>query len=337
MSAYTEVRRRASRRSLLVSVSLAVLVVGVAVLALTSGDYPLTPIEVARAVVGGGDPTAAYVVFQVRLPRVLMGILAGAALGVAGALLQALLRNPLASPELLGISGGSSLAAVTGLLLLGLTGPSLVVLAFVGGIAASALLLLAARGRAAGYRLILAGIGVSFFTAAVISFVLTRAQLQQAQSALLWITGSLSSTPWWQVLTVTVVWMCVLPLLWLLGRWIPPMLLGDEAAAGLGVRPGATRILTIVVAVLLTAATTAFIGPIAFVALCAPAIARPLIGHGGVALASSALVGASLLCASDLVAQFALPGVALPVGVVTGAFGALFLLWLLATSKGRAV
>jgi iron complex transport system permease protein len=273
----------------------------------------------------------------VRLPRLLMALLVGAALGVAGALLQSLLRNPLASPELLGISGGSSVAAVFGLLILGITGPPLAAIAFAGGLAASLLLLAAARGRAAGYRLILAGIGLSFFTASIIGFLMTKAQLQQTQAALIWLTGSLSSTPWWQVAVLAAVWLVALPVLFVTARWLPVIALGPEAATGLGVRPGLARLLCVIVAVLLTAVTCAFVGPISFIALCAPAIARPLVGNGRIALAASALIGATLLAVSDLVAQFALPGVAMPVGVVTGALGAVFLLWLLATSKGRAL
>ena len=114
-------------------------------------------------------------------------------------------------------------------------------------------------------------------------------------------------------------------------------MLGEQTATGLGEHPGRVRTAGVVVAVILTAVTCAFPGPISFVALCAPAIARPLTGHGSVALAPSALVGAALLALSDLVAQYALPNVSMPVGVVTGAFGAVFLLWLLATSKGRAL
>lgn len=337
MSGLALVRRTAVRRTATVLGVLGLLVLGVAVIALTMGDYPLSPGEVWSALTGGGTRVEQYVVVQVRLPRLVMALLVGSALGVAGALLQSLLRNPLASPELLGISGGSSLAAVFGLLILGVTGPPLAALAFAGGLAASLLLLAAARGRAAGYRLILAGIGLSFFTAAIVGFLMTKAQLQQTQSALVWLTGSLSSTPWWQVGVLAAVWLAALPALYVLARWLPVVSLGQEAAAALGVRTGFARVLSVVVAVLLTAVTCAFAGPIAFVALCAPAIARPLVAHGRIALAPSALVGALLLAASDLVAQFALPGVSMPVGVVTGALGAVFLLWLLATSKGRAL
>jgi iron complex transport system permease protein len=317
--------------------ALGLLVAVAAAVTLTTGDYPLSLGQVWGALTGGGERVEQYVVLQVRLPRLAMALLVGAALGAAGAILQSLLRNPLASPELLGISGGASLAAVFALLTLGITGPALPAIAFAGGLAASLLLLAAARGRAAGYRLILAGIGLAFFTAALIAFLMTRAQLQQTQSAVIWLTGTLSSTPWWQVAVLAVVWLAALPALYVSGRWLPILALGPDAAAGLGVRPGLARLVAVVVAVLLTAVPSAFAGPIAFVALCAPAIARPLIGHGSTALAPGALVGAVLLVFADLIAQFAIPGVSMPVGVVTGALGAVFLLWLLATSKGRTL
>lgn len=322
---------------MLVWVGLGSVVVAVITVTLLLGDYPLTPTQIWDVLRGGGTRPEQYVVLQVRLPRLLMALLAGAALGVAGALLQGMLRNPLASPDLLGISGGSTVAAVYALLVVGVTGPALAGAAFLGGITASLLLLAAARGRAAGLRLILAGIGVSFLSASIVGFLMTRVQLQQTQSALVWLTGTLSSTPWWQVVVLVGAWVIAMPVLALLARRLPVAVLGVETAGSLGVRPGLVRVLVVMVAVLLTAVTCAFVGPISFVALCAPAIARPLVGHGSLALGPSALVGAIILSASDLVAQFAIPGVAVPAGIVTGALGAVFLLWLLATSKGRAL
>lgn len=322
---------------MLVWVGLGSVVVAVITVTLLLGDYPLTPTQIWDVLRGGGTRPEQYVVLQVRLPRLLMALLAGAALGVAGALLQGMLRNPLASPDLLGISGGSTVAAVYALLVVGVTGPALAGAAFLGGITATLLLLAAARGRAAGLRLILAGIGVSFLSASIVGFLMTRVQLQQTQSALVWLTGTLSSTPWWQVVVLVGAWVIAMPVLALLARRLPVAVLGVETAGSLGVRPGLVRVLVVMVAVLLTAVTCAFVGPISFVALCAPAIARPLVGHGSLALGPSALVGAIILSASDLVAQFAIPGVAVPAGIVTGALGAVFLLWLLATSKGRAL
>jgi iron complex transport system permease protein len=331
-----EVRSRVQRRrSIVVGVVLLAVVI-VAVVSLSMGDYPIAPAELWRTLWGGGTRVESYVVFQVRAPRLAMALLVGAALGAAGGLLQSLLRNPLASPDLLGISGGAGAAAVFALLIVGAGGPVLAAAAFAGGIVVAAFLLLAGRHRAdGGYRLILAGVGVSFLSVAITNLIMVRAQVELAQSALIWLTGSLASTPWWNVATVLVVVVVASPAVVACARWLPLTQMGAPTAASLGVRTSTVRLLTILTAVLLTAVTCAFVGPIAFIALCAPAIARPLLGHGAVGIGTSAATGAALLAAADLVAQFALPGVSVPVGVVTGAIGAVFLLWLLATSKGR--
>jgi iron complex transport system permease protein len=329
-------RRVVRRRRVIVVTAVVAVVIAIGLVALSMGDYPLTLEQVRHTVLGGGTRAESYIVFQVRAPRLAMALIAGAALGVAGAMLQSLLGNPLASPDLLGISGGSGVVAVFALLVLGTTGPALAGAAFVGGMAVAALLLLAGRAQSdAGYRLILAGVGVSFLAEAVTSFLMVRAQVEQAQMAMLWLTGSLSSTPWWQVATVAVVFVVMIPAVMASARWLPIVQLGAPTASGLGVRPAVVRIVTVTAAVILTAVTCAFLGPISFVALCAPAIARPLLGHASPGIATSGLIGAAILASADLVAQYAIPGMAVPVGVVTGAIGALFLLWLLATSKGR--
>lgn len=329
------VRARVLRRRVIVGLGVGLAVAGIAVVTLSLGDYALTPADVWRTLWGGGSRVESYVVFQVRAPRLAMALLVGASLGVAGALLQTLLSNSLASPDLLGISGGAGVAAVFGILILGVTGPLLAGLAFVGGLAVAAFLLLSGRRTDGEYRLIVAGIGVSFLCTAITGYLMIKAQVELAQAALIWLTGSLASTPWWNVLIVLTVAVLALPAVYACARWLPIAQLGPGAATSLGVRPGLVRIVAVLVAVLLTATTCAFVGPILFIALCAPAIARALLGHGAVGLGTSAAVGAVLLAGSDLVAQYAIPGVSLPVGVVTGALGAVFLLWLLATSKGR--
>jgi iron complex transport system permease protein len=336
VASVSNVRGRARRRRVLVSVITLVALLAVAATSLSLGDYPLAPDDLWRTLWGGGERVETYVVFQVRAPRLAMAVLVGACLGVAGAILQALVVNPLASPDLLGISGGSGLAAVYALLIVGVTGPFLALAAFIGGMAVAAFLLLAGHRRSdGGYRLILAGVGVSFLCVSVTSYLMVRAKLELAQDALIWLTGSLSSTPWWNVATVLIVMIVALPAVIACARWLPLTQMGAATAASLGVRADTVRIVAVITAVLLTAVTCAFAGPISFIALCAPAIARPLLGHGAIAVGTSAAVGAVLLAAADLIGQFALPGLSLPVGVVTGAIGAVFLLWLLATSKGR--
>lgn len=335
-SAVLQIRTRVRRRRALVVGGSLLAVVLVALVSLSLGDFPLTPADVWRTLWGAGDRAQSYVIFQVRAPRLVMALLVGAALGAAGALLQSLLRNPLASPDLLGISGGAGAAAVFAMLTLGLGGPLLALAAFLGGLVVAAFLLLAGRHRAdGGYRLILAGVGVAFLTIAITNYLMVRAKVELAQAALIWLTGSLASTPWWNVLTVAVVVILAIPAVVACARWLPLTQMGASTAAALGVRTSIVRIVTVITAVVLTAVTCAFVGPIAFIALCAPAIARPLLGHGAVGIGTSAAIGAVLLAAADLVAQFAIPGYSMPVGVVTGAIGAVFLLWLLATSKGR--
>lgn len=336
MSVVEVVRARSRRRWWWVTGAAAVVVAITAALSMSIGDYPLSLGQVWTTLWGGGSRIEAYIVFQVRAPRLAMALLAGAALGTAGALLQALLRNPLASPDLLGISGGSGAAAVFALLVLGATGPVLTAWAFAGGIVVAALLLLAGRSAVSGgYRLILAGIGVAFLATSFTNYLMVTTQIEKAQTALLWLVGSLSATPWWQVLTLSVVVIVSVPLLVMCQRWLPLHQMGAPAATALGVPPRLVQPVVVGVAVLLTASTAAFIGPVSFVALCAPAIARPLLRHGAIGIGTSALLGATILAAADLVAQFGIPGLQLPVGVVTGAIGSIFLLWLLATSKGR--
>lgn len=336
MSVVARVRSRARRRWLWVTGMSLLVVLATAALSMSIGDYPLSLGQVWSTLWGGGSKVESYIVFQVRAPRLAMALLAGAALGMAGAVLQALLRNPLASPDLLGISGGSGVAAVFALLVLGATGPVLALWAFTGGILVAVLLLMAGRSAiAGGYRLILAGIGVAFLASALTNYLMVTTQIEKAQTALLWLVGSMSSTPWWQVVTLSVVLLVSVPLLIACARWLPLHQMGVPAAASLGVAPRLVQPVAVGVAVLLTSSTAAFIGPVSFIALCAPAIARPLLRHGAIGIGTSALLGATILAAADLVAQFAIPGLQLPVGVVTGAVGAMFLLWLLATSKGR--
>ena len=336
MSISLNIRAGAARRRMRVVTITLVLAVVAAGVALSIGDYALSPDRLWQTLTGSGTRIEQYVVFQVRAPRTAMALVTGAALGIAGALLQSYLGNPLASPDLLGISGGSGFAAVFTILALGTTGPVLALSAFVGGAVVAVVLMIAGRAlRDGGFRLILAGIGISFLTASAIDFLMVRAKVEEARTALLWLTGSLSSTPWWQVLTVLAVLIASIPALVAAARWLPITQLGPETARGLGVRSERVRWVIVGVAVLLTAATCAFVGPIGFIALCAPAIARPLLGHGAVGVATSGALGGVLLLVADLFAQFAIPGLSMPVGVVTGAVGAVFLLWLLATSTGR--
>ncbi|WP_299038827.1 iron chelate uptake ABC transporter family permease subunit [uncultured Pseudokineococcus sp.] len=322
-------RREARRRSAGVRGVLAALVLGLLLVALSVGDFPLSPVEVLGALVGRGEGGAELVVLQLRLPRALAAVVAGACFGVSGAVLQALLRNPLASPDIIGISAGAGAAAVVAILGLGLSGLAVSAAAALGALAtALAVAALATRGSLSGYRFVLVGIGAAALLNAVTSFALTRAQATDAAQALVWITGSLNGTDWDAVGPLLLGAGVLLPVSLVASRALSGLGVGDDAAAGLGLRVGRARLLLVVVAVGLAAVATAAAGPVAFVALVAAPIARRLL-PGRSALGASALVGALVLSASDLVAQHAPLLPQLPVGVVTGVVGAPYLLWLL--------
>ncbi|QAY71468.1 FecCD family ABC transporter permease [Xylanimonas protaetiae] len=331
--------RAARRRRSLVVVGVAVVAILVlGTLGLTLGAAGLTPGRALAAVVGVGERTDLFVVQRLRLPRVLAALLAGAAFALAGALFQSTLRNPLASPDILGVSTGASLGAVWSLLVLGASGVVVAAWAFGGALAAAAAIwLLAWRRGLHSIRFVLVGVGISYVCGAVLSWLLARAEVRDAQSALLWTIGSVADVRGTS-LAILAVGVGVLALAAaLLARTQPPLALGDEHAAALGVRVPAARAGALLVAVGLVAVATSAAGPVAFVALVSPAIARRLLDDGGADLTASAAVGAVLVLAADLLGQHALGGLTVPAGVVTGLVGAPYLLWLLSGRADRRV
>ena len=324
-------------RSVVVGAALAVLLVGTCVVSLAVGDFPVPPARVLRSLLGAGERRDDFVVLDLRLPRVVCGVLVGAAFGLSGALVQAAARNPLASPDVLGVTSGATAAAVAAIVLGAPGGLALPGAALAGGTgAALVVLLLAARRGVVGVRLVLVGIGVSAALQAVVSYLLVEADVAQAQAATVWLTGSLNGRGWTQVVTVGAAVAVLLPVALLLARPVAVLQFGDDTARGLGVRVGATRGAVVLLAVALAALATAAAGPIAFVALAAPQIAARLARAPGLPLATSALVGAVLVTVADLLARRLLAPTDLPVGVVTAVLGAPFLLWLLArASRGE--
>ena len=320
-------------RALAVGAALLLLLVVTAAVSLCVGDFPVPVRDLVAVLRGGGTGGQEFVVLDVRLPRVLCGLLVGAAFGLSGALTQAVARNPLASPDVLGVTAGATAAAVAVIVLGAPLGIGLPVAALTGGLATSALVfLLAARGGVSGVRLVLVGIGVTAALQAVTSYLLLRADVSQAGAAVVWLTGSLNGRGCTQVLTAGLAVAVLLPPALLLTRAVAVLQFGDDTARGLGVRAGRLRALVVLLAVALAALATAAAGPIAFVALAAPQIALRLARTPGLPLTLSALVGALLVGVSDLLARRLLAPTDLPVGVVTAVLGAPFLLWLL----GRA-
>ncbi|MEH0982556.1 FecCD family ABC transporter permease [Micromonospora sp. CPCC 205556] len=320
-------------RSLAVGALGTLLVLTLAVLAVGGGDYPMSPADVLRTLTGQGSPAETFIVRELRLPRLATALGAGAALALAGAVVQSLLRNPLGSPDVLGITQG----AATGALVVVVAGGSSLALsgAAVAGGVASGLLIRAVAGRhgLAGHRLVLVGIGVMAMLTGVNGWLLTRAPLMDAARAVLWLTGSLDGRGWAQAGPLLAVLAALTPVVLLGGRALSTIELGDDSATALGVPVSRVRQLLLGTAVLLAAAAAAAAGPVSFVALTAPHLARRLTRAPGPNLVASALTGAALLLAADLVAQRAIAGQQLPVGVVTGALGGAYLVWLLAAQR----
>jgi iron complex transport system permease protein len=337
VDAVRDARTLRTRRELRVVVVLAGIVVVLAALSLAVGAYSVSLPDLVGTLFGQGRGRDNFIVLQLRLPRLTMGMLAGLAFAVAGALFQSLLGNPLASPDLIGITGGASISAVFAILVLGLSGFAVSGFAFVGAlVVATTIYVLSWRSGIAGYRFVLVGIGIAFMVQASLGYLLTRADVRDAQGALVWMVGSLSGTRWVEVAVAAIVIGALIPIVAVLSRRLTTLQLGDDLARGLGLRVDLSRVLLLAVAVGLAAAGTAAVGPIAFVAFVSAPIARRIVRTGSLALVPSALVGIVLVVGADFVSQHLLPGgVQVPVGIITGAIGAPFLLWLLATNRSR--
>lgn len=322
-------------RAAAVGVGAVLALLGLVLLAVVVGDYPVSVREALAALVGRAEGPSAVIVRELRLPRAITAIGVGAALGVSGALFQTLVRNPLGSPDLIGFTAGASTGAVTAIVLAGATGTALAGSALAGGLlTAVAVYLLAYRRGVLGTRLVLVGIALGAMLNAVTWTLLSRAELTTAQVAAVWLVGSLNARGWDHVVVVAVVLALLAGPAVVAARWLRMIELGDDAARALGLPLGRAQLLIAGLGVALAAIAVAAAGPVPFVALAAPQLARRLVRGAGIGLVSSALVGAVLLLGSDVVAQRALPAVSLPVGVATGVLGGIYLAWLL-VSEGR--
>jgi iron complex transport system permease protein len=311
-----------------------VVLLGLVLVGLGVGDIPLSPVQVLSALVGRGDTVSDFVLGQLRGPRVLAAVLVGASLGTAGAIVQSVVRNPIASPDIIGITAGASASGLVAIVLFGASGVALFGVVLVGAVAVAVLIAaLAWRRGITGNRVVLVGVGVGAVSLSITGWLLTSGSLQQAGTALLWLSGSLNAVDRTVVQALLVGFVVLMVLALVQSPRLGVLSLGDEVAASLGLRPDRAKVLLLLTAVLLTAGAVATAGPVAFVALMAAPIARRLVGSGRTALGPAAAIGAVVTLGADLVAQFALPGVTLPVGVVTGVVGAPYLLWLLA--RGR--
>nr|WP_218870266.1 iron chelate uptake ABC transporter family permease subunit [Herbiconiux flava] len=326
-------RATRARRRRTVIVLLALLIAVMAAVSLMAGRTFYPPADVLGVILGQDVPGASFTVGRLRLPRTALAVLAGLSFGLGGVAFQTMLRNPLASPDIIGISSGASAAAAFAIVTLSLGATEVSVFAIVVGLAVALLIyLLSYRSGVAGTRLILIGIGVAAMLDSVTAYVLSQAAQWDLQEAMRWLTGSLNGTSWPQVLPVLAAVVLLSPVLLGQGRNLAVTQLGDDAASALGVRVDRTRLIVIVAAVGLIAFATAAAGPIAFVAFLSGPIAARLVGPGGSLLVPAALVGALLVVVADFVGQFAF-GTRYPVGVVTGVLGAPYLVYLIIRSN----
>jgi iron complex transport system permease protein len=327
---------RVPLRPLVVGVALVLVTLALAVVAIGSGDYPISPGEVVDTLLGGGSRATSFIIETLRLPRVLCALLVGAALGISGAIFQSLTNNPLGSPDIVGFTTGSAVGALVVITIIGGSGLQVSAGALVGGLVTAGLVYgLAFKRGVSGYRLVLVGIGISALALAAIDYLLTRARIEEAVAATVWLVGSLNGRGWEQVRPLAGALVVLVPAALLLARPLRLLEMGDDAARALGLRVEPARLAIVLVAVALVAVATTAAGPIGFVALAAPQVARRLARLPNPGIATSALMGALLLLASDIAGQRLLGGTQLPVGIMTGLTGGVYLAWLLVAERRR--
>jgi iron complex transport system permease protein len=322
-------------RALVVAAACLLVALAVSVLVIGSGDFAMSPAEVLRTLTGNGDPAETFIVRELRLPRVVNALAVGAALGLSGAIFQSLVRNPLGSPDILGFTQGAATGVLVMIALVGGSSAAVAGGALAGGVATGALIYaLTGRHGAHGQRLVLVGIGVAAILTGVNGCLLTEAQITDAARAVLWLTGSLDGRDWADAGPLLAALAVLVPIVLIgCGRQLRMLELGDDAAHALGVPIERVRLIMLASAVLLASFAAAAAGPVAFVALTAPQLARRLTRTPGPNLLPSLCMGAALLVTADFAAQRAFPGHQLPVGVVTGLLGGAYLVWLLVTER----
>ncbi|PRX05914.1 UNVERIFIED_ORG: iron complex transport system permease protein [Martelella mediterranea] len=329
LAVISQTRRLRLRQRYRIVIAFLVLLAALFALTLMLGQSFTPPGDVLRVLMGEDVPGASFTVGRLRLPRAVLAILSGLSFGLGGVAFQTMLRNPLASPDIIGISSGASAAAVFAIVVLSWSGPAVSVFAVIAGLAIAMLVYgLAARNGVAGTRLILVGIGVSAMLESIVAYILSMAPMWDLQEAMRWLTGSLNGATLSQILPLLISLVVFGGLLLSRTRDLEGLRLGDEAAAALGVAVARTRALVIIAAVGLIAVATAVTGPIAFVAFLSGPIAARIIGNNGSLLIPAGLIGASLVLLGDYAGQFWLPS-RYPVGVVTGALGAPYLIYLI--------
>lgn len=318
-------------RSTIICGAIWIAIAALAVYGVFSGSAQITPAEAFQALIGRGDSYTSMVVLEWRAPRVLLAVLLGASLAISGAIFQNLTGNPLGSPDVIGFQTGSYTGALIVMLILGGGSVETMAGALTGGIVTAFVVFFLAskRGAVRGVRLIIVGIGVSAMLASINVWILLTATVEDAIMASLWGAGNLSGVSWstfWGVFGGSVLFLLAALAL---SRPMRLMQIGIPFATALGQNVRVVQIAAIVIGIGLTALATASVGPISFIALAAPQIARRVVRSDGLALGPTAAIGSLLLLLADVLAQRIYPDSPLPVGIVTVSIGGLYFLWLL--------
>jgi len=326
------VRPRIPRRDRIVLLALAAGILAAAVVGLSTGAYALSPGQALDALLGGGDPQARFIVADQRLPRVVAALAVGAALGLSGLVFQSVSRNPLGSPDVIGFSTGAATGGLVAILVAGSSSAASIGLGtVVGGFAtAFAVHLMSSRTATTGERLVLVGIAVGAMLASVNDFLITRSDVELAQAAATWRFGTLNAISWPQVAPALAVLAVLVPLAFLGEPPLRMLEMGDDTARALGLAVDRWRPALLAAGVALAAVGVAAVGPVGFVALAAPHLARRMMPASAGRMLPALVVGALLLSVADLVAGRLLSPFQIPVGLATSALGGLYLLWLLA-------
>ncbi|TBL78621.1 FecCD family ABC transporter permease [Paenibacillus thalictri] len=329
-----------SYKTIWVCIILAIINIILAVISIGVGSSRIPVDEVIKTLFGYGSDTSSTIIYTLRLPRILIALLAGASLAVAGAILQGIIRNPLASPDIAGITGGATLGAVSFFYFLGqtITIHLLPIAAVIGAFIVSGIIYMFAwKGGVSPLRLVLIGIGMSTAMSSLTYMLLISGPIVLANKSLTFMTGSIYGVAWETDVFPMLPYVCILlPFVFLQARNINVQELGDDVAAGIGSKVQRQRLLLLCCSVALAGAAVAICGAVSFIGLMAPHIARKLVGpsFGGV-LPVSALTGSFVLLLADLIARTAFSPLDIPAGVFTAAVGAPFFIYLLYKHRSR--
>ncbi|TVX99932.1 FecCD family ABC transporter permease [Cohnella terricola] len=322
-------RNSRRRRWVLITALLAVLAFALCCAMLLLGNTIYSIDEVIRALLGEQIKGASFAVNTIRLPRMLAGLFAGFAFGIAGYTFQTMLRNPLANPNVIGITSGSSAAAVFCITVLHASGAVVSAASIVAGLATVTVMYILSRGKSFSIgRLILVGIGIQAMLDAVISYLILISSSKDIPAAMRWLGGSLNGSQLHELQPLVIAVLVLSPILIGLGKHLNLLELGEHSATSLGMNTDKTRMMLILISVFIIAIATAATGPIAFVSFLAGPIANRLVGRGGSNIVPAGLVGVNLVLAADLIGQFAFE-TRFPVGIITGMLGAPYLIYLL--------